>query len=180
MAAILTLIQEYHQNSRSPEAAGKILEQMTPLLKSQARRVHCMEYEDVFQELCLELLNSLNYLNPHYPEGKCLSYMKACVQNQADRLCRKQLSQPSSEDLEEHTLTLCSPPSFDDTALDFQKYLLSFPRGSKEQRLLICFFYLDYSDQELARELGVSRQYANRLKKRLLRGFLESQGLQNL
>ncbi|MDO4338241.1 MAG: sigma-70 family RNA polymerase sigma factor [Eubacteriales bacterium] len=168
METILSLIEKYQ--SGSAEASAQILEQMTPLVKKYAAQIHCMEYEDALQELYIALLESLPYLNTNRKEGKCVNYMKATVVNRYYALCKQHLSVPTIEDLEASSSTLQAPPAFDETYYDVVSYINTLPNDSIK-KILCMYFYEDKSDTEIAEKLQVSRQYVNRVKKKLITDY---------
>lgn len=57
MTTITKLLEEYHNGSA--DACEEILKRMMPLAKKYAGKIHCMDYEDALQELCLTILEAL-------------------------------------------------------------------------------------------------------------------------
>lgn len=79
MTTITKLLEEYRNGSA--DACEEILKRMMPLAKKYAGKIHCMDYEDALQELCLTILEALTHLDPACPEGKCVSYIETSVIN---------------------------------------------------------------------------------------------------
>ena len=95
MTTITKLLEEYHNGSA--DACEEILKRMMPLAKKYAGKIHCMDYEDALQELCLTILEALTHLDPACPEGKCISYIETSVINRYYALCKRYLSAPETE-----------------------------------------------------------------------------------
>ena len=170
MKSLLQLIHDY--NSGINSANGEIIKRMEPLVKGYASRIHCMDREDATQELYLALLKALPYLNSKdFSEGECVKYMQTAIENRYRSLCRYYLSEPEKEDLDSCSLTLQADNPFDETLCDITTYIQSFPVQSTEYKILSLFFYHYKTDSEIAEILHISRQYVNRLKKKLLKNY---------
>ena len=170
MKSLLQLIQDYRSGIKN--ADEEIIKRMEPLIKGYASRIHCMDRDDATQELYLTLLKTLPYLNnENFSEGKCVKYMQTAIENRYKALCRYHLSEPEKEDFDSCSLTLSADNSFDETLYDVTAYIQSFPAQSTEYKILSLFFYQDKTDSEIAEVLHISRQYVNRLKKKLLKNY---------
>lgn len=169
MKTLIELIRD-HQNG-SEEACAEIMERMTPLAKKYAAKIHCLEYDDALQELYLALLESLRYLDGSAPEGKCVKYMEAAVIHRYYALCKYYLSMPDTETIENNDPSLPASPVYDDSALDIEAYIHTLPESGYKREIFSLYFYLDWSDKEIANHLGISRQYVNRIKKSLIKTY---------
>ena len=170
MKTLLHLIHDYNSGIKSANA--EILERMEPLIKGYASRIHCMDRDDATQELYLTLLKTLPYLNSkNFSEGECVRYMQTAIDNRYRALCRYHLSEPEKEDFDSCSLTLQTDDPFDETLYDVTTYIQSFPAQSTEYKILSLFFYHYKTDSEIAEILHISRQYVNRLKKKLLKNY---------
>ena len=145
---------------------------MEPLVKGYASRIHCMEREDSIQELYLTLLKTLSYLSSSSSEGECIRYMQTSVENRYRSLCRSCLSEPEKDDFDSCSVSLQAPDSFDDTYYDVTAYINSYPSDSVQRKILSMYFYQDKSDAQIARKLKLSRQYVNRMKKKLILRYI--------
>jgi DNA-directed RNA polymerase specialized sigma24 family protein len=145
---------------------------MEPLVKGYASRIHCMEREDSIQELYLTLLKTLPYLSSSSSEGECIRYMQTSVENRYRSLCRSCLSEPEKDDFDSCSVSLQAPDSFDDTYYDVTAYINSYPSDSVQRKILSMYFYQDKSDAQIARKLKLSRQYVNRMKKKLILRYI--------
>lgn len=171
MESILSLIEKSQANL--PDARAQLIKRMTPLVKKYSSKIHFMEYEDALQELYITLLETIPYLNINNGEGKCLSYIKTAVVNRYYNLCKHYLAKPKSESLDNYSLSLESPPIIDDSYYDVISYIHSFAPESLRFKILFKSFYEEKTDKEISLELKVSRQYVNRLKKKLIYGYFE-------
>lgn len=151
MKTLTELIQNYQNGI--PDSDSEILKRMEPLVKGYASRIHCMEREDSTQELYLTLLKTLPYLSSSSSEGECIRYMQTSVENRYRSLCRSCLSEPEKDD-------------FDSCSVSLQA------SDSVQRKILSMYFYQDKSDAQIARKLKLSRQYVNRMKKKLILKYI--------
>ena len=165
MKTLTELIQNYQNGI--PDSDSEILKRMEPLVKGYASRIHCMEREDSTQELYLTLLKTLPYLSSSSSEGECIRYMQTSVENRYRSLCRSCLTEPEKDDFDSCSVSLQAPDSIDDTNYDVTAYINSYPSDSVQRKILSMYFYQDKSDAQIARKLKLSRQYVNRMKKKL-------------
>lgn len=170
MKTLTELIQNYQNGI--PDSDSEILKRMEPLVKGYASRIHCMEREDSTQELYLTLLKTLPYLSSSSSEGECIRYMQTSVENRYRSLCRSCLSEPEKDDFDSCSVSLQAPDSFDDTYYDVTAYINSYPSDSVQRKILSMYFYQDKSDAQIARKLKLSRQYVNRMKKKLILRYI--------
>ena len=170
MKTLTELIQNYQNGI--PDSDSEILKRMEPLVKGYASRIHCMEREDSTQELYLTLLKTLPYLSSSSSEGECIRYMQTSVENRYRSLCRSCLSEPEKDDFDSCSVSLQAPDSFDDTYYDVTAYINSYPSDSVQRKILSMYFYQDKSDAQIARKLKLSRQYVNRMKKKLILKYI--------
>lgn len=175
MKTLTELIQNYQNGI--PNSDSEILKRMEPLVKGYASRIHCMEREDSIQELYLTLLKTLPYLSSSSSEGECIRYMQTSVENRYRSLCRSCLSEPEKDDFDSCSVSLQAPDSFDDTYYDVTAYINSYPSDSVQRKILSMYFYQDKSDAQIARKLKLSRQYVNRMKKKLILKYISENKL---
>lgn len=169
MKSLLSLIQEC--KAGNPDAKHDLVLRMLPLLKNYASMIHFGDYEDAFQELCAELLSAIPYLDLNKTEAENIRYMETVIKNRYSKLCKHNLGLPKSEDIDSYRATLAAPSNIDDTYYDVVSYINSFPKESLSHKILSMFFYEEKSDKEIAAVLGVSRQYVNRMRKRLIKNY---------
>lgn len=98
--------------------------------------------------------------------------MKAAVLHHYYALCKNHLPEPPSEDIENYSAALEGSSGIDETYYDVISYINAFPPDSLQFRILSRCFFEEKSDKEIAQELHISRQYVNRIKKKLIAGYL--------
>ena len=171
MTTITKLLEEYRNGST--DACEEILKRMMPLAKKYAGKIHCMDYEDALQELCLTILEALTHLDPACPEGKCISYIETSVINRYYALCKRYLSAPETENIDDTNADLPESFSYDDSLLDIEHYIRNIPEAGGKRKILSLFFYEDLSDKEIAERMQMSRQYVNRIRRQLIQGYFD-------
>ncbi|WP_431603885.1 sigma factor-like helix-turn-helix DNA-binding protein [Blautia wexlerae] len=82
------------------------------------------------------------------------------------------LSEPEKDDFDSCSVSLQAPDSFDDTYYDVTAYINSYPSDSVQRKILSMYFYQDKSDAQIAQKLKLSRQYVNRMKKKLILRYI--------
>lgn len=171
METILSLIQKY--KAGDAHASEEICNRMTPLIKKYASKIHCMEFEDAMQELYITLLETLPHLTPSKPEAQCLKYITTAVHNRYRSLCKTYLSIPITENIEDYQFSLTSLPEFDDGYQDICTYIHSLPEKGMQRKIMTLYFFQHKTDTEIAQEVHMSRQYVNRLKKKLISDYFQ-------
>lgn len=143
----------------------QVLEKMTPLVKSYAKKIFFIERSDAEQELYLAIIESIKMMPKCETDGQCLTYINNAVKFKFAALCKKNIKREQVEDLYKKDL---------DEEAYFDKYeeveiLCDLQRkanfmGKKEQEILK-YLIEGYSDSEIGKKMGMSRQYINRIKK---------------
>lgn len=169
MESILQLIQKCQTGDKNSKE--RLLIQMEPLIKHYASKIHFIDYEDAYQEFSVELLCTIPYLNIEKTEAQNLSYMKTAIKNRYAKLCSYYLKLPKTEDISSYYSTLESSSDIDETYYDIVCYINSFSTNSIPYKVLSLIFYEDKSDKEIAKLLGISRQYVNRIRKKMIKNY---------
>lgn len=173
---IKELLKKYKKGDK--EALNQIMIRMTPLVKKYAGRVHFMEKEDSMQEFYITILETIKYLDDNKSEGECLAYMKRSVKHKFAKMCDKYITDIEIISEEEIFQTLEIRENYSTDTLvhiDFEKYIQNIEEKSKlKGNILRAFWYDNKSDAEIADSLKVSRQYVHRVKKILIREYLEA------
>ena len=138
MTTITKLLEEYRNGSA--DACEEILKRMMPLAKKYAGKIHCMDYEDALQELCLTILEALTHLDPACPEGKCVSYIETSVINRYYALCKRYLSAPETENIDDTNADLPDSFSYDDSLLDIEHYIRTIPEAGGKRKIPLPVF----------------------------------------
>lgn len=174
---ILTERLNRYKNGDS-KALEEITIQMSPLIKKYAGKIHCMEYDDALQELYLSLIECISYLHEDIPESKCLKYIQLTIIHKYYSLCKKFLSQPITVEIEN-----CIEISDDknDLTQDYLFYidLFSYIESIKiknytKGQILHLSYISHHNDSEISKRLNITRQYVNRIKKKLIKEFIDT------
>ncbi len=165
------------------KAITDILIQMSPLVMKYARKIHFMEYEDALQELNLVLFRAIAFIPEGKTEEKTLAYISAVLKNAYRRLCREYFMKEEKVDcvsIDDDSdisskLEIASGEFQDDLILrlDFMKFMRGeYRKNNMKGQVLYLAYFKDMTDAEIADNLKVTRQYVNRVKKQMVKGFL--------
>lgn len=153
----------------------ELLDRFSPLIKSYAKKLYSLEYEDSIQELSIALYEAVQKIQTTNNEYACISYIKKSVIHRFTKLYHEsvqiQNEQNNTELLyDEKDQQHPYRSEADDciTKIDLENLLKV---RSLNEKKMIYLLLQGYSDAEIAHELGYSRQYVNRLKKRIFNGF---------
>ena len=161
------------RNIKQKEEIDQLILKMSPLAKRYATKVHFMDYEDTLQEFYVALVIAGTHLNESFTEAQCIKYLAKAVDNHYKYLCRKHLSIDPPLNLDDHQ-HLETSDHIDHTMLDIYRYIQSVTQKDQTKgKILTKSFLQDKSDAEIASELGMSKQYVNRIKRQLFKPFLD-------
>lgn len=166
-------IERYKQGE--VKALEEILIQMTPLVKSYAAKIHFMEYEDAMQELYIALLKCIPKLSSDKTTAESIRYMEVSVKNEYRRLCKKYLALKGKIEIEylmEGTVSKKDTADLNDVV--FFVTIDSFKKNNTRKWMILQLsLKQNMTDAEIARYLGVSRQYINSLRKSVTKEYKE-------
>ena len=169
------LVENYKTGNK--EAMNQIIIKMTPLVNKYARRLFKMEFEDMRQEMIIAIFEAVIKMEGEYSEYQCLRYITNAVKFRYMELSRKSYMLEINEEIvdyetlgqfEEHRTN-----SYSD--IEFLYDLETKCDTSSAIKRKIYHYVVDYnlSDQEIAKNLNVSRQYINRCKKQIFHNVLK-------
>ena len=160
------------RNIKQKAEIDQLILKMSPLAKRYAAKVHFMDYEDTLQEFYIALVIAGTHLKETFTEAQCVKYLAKAVDNHYKYLCRKHLPIEPPLNLDDHQ-HLESSDHIDHTMLDIYRYIQSVTQKDQTKgEILSKSFLQDKSDAEIASELGISKQYVNRIKRQLFKPFL--------
>lgn len=166
METIIESLYEYKSGNRN--AGYKILKKMEPLIKKYAKQIHFMEYEDAQQELYMAVIKGINRIEITLSEGECVKYIESCVVNCYKRLCKSYFSKVKEEEI---IVKKISSAQSDDVLYEdilfnevWRKYSENMNDKTKK-RIMDLHISEGKKGTEIAEELGISRQYVNRIVK---------------
>lgn len=164
------LVQELH----SQEALEKILNKMQPLIKKYIRKLFFMEKEDASQELSLSLIEAVYYIKRYENEAMCFTYFQKAIINKFNYLCKVNIkSSLSNNEFEEIPDDIPYNENFDTIELFIDVQELLKDKNDRQKIIIKCIMFNDLSDSEIALKIGVSRQFVNRVKKKIFIDYFE-------
>lgn len=153
-------------------AAMQLLEMFDKLLKKYAR---LLGTEDAYEELRLfffELLNKLQQKGlKNSSDMYAISYIVKSVKNQYIALSKAQACRKENvfSEMSEEQMVYVEQIASTDDRVDISSYFPSENRLSEREKAILQLFFVDeYSIEEIAQQLSISRQAVNQAKNRAL------------
>lgn len=174
---LLNLITKY--KSGETNAFLEIQNKMQPLLTKYARALCFEEFQDMYSELTLALLECINAIKFYNNEYQILRFINRAITNKFHelyRISKRQLGNIQiNEDsiIEKQHLHAHYSDLFSDLILnkDLISYIASLPNGKKKYAYSILIEEL--TDIEISKKYCVTRQYVHRLRKFFYKQLLE-------
>lgn len=159
-----SLVKESKSNSIT---MSELLVRLKPLIKSYTKKLFFMEKEDAEQEILLAIIKAVKSIPKCENDGECLAYISNSVKYTYTSLCKKNMRKEKYEDPYEILIEEAYFEKYEDidAYIDFKE---SIEPLSNIKKNIFIYLLLGYSDREVAEKVGVSRQYINRIKKRLI------------
>lgn len=150
------------------KAVERMLEKFQPLIHKYARYFGENEKEDIAQELRIALYEAVIKIENVENEVAATNYIVRSIKHRFGQLYKKQLQIRDMEDafLEDFDV------GYDELSYENSVFYVDLvdklKQCSKKQRFIIYeILNHDASDGEIAERLGVSKQYVNRIKKKI-------------
>lgn len=144
-----------------------------PLIKSYARKLYYLEYDDSVQELTLAIFEAVRKINSTDDEYSCISYINKSV---VHKFCKLYFDSIKEQKIQQNSISIdCNSNSkyaygheIEDcvSLMDLRNHLKT---SSPVEREITYLLLMGYSDKEIGFQLGYSRQYVNRIKKKLFK-----------
>lgn len=168
---ISSLVKNYLLTKENIYFEG-LLDKFKPLITSYARKLYYLEYEDSVQELSIALYEAIFTIKDSSNEYACISYIQKSIINRFTKLYHKskevQKLQSINLAIDENKDLESSYQKTDDCIFKTDLESLLKKRTVLEQKI-IYMISQGYTDEEIGRSLGYTRQYINRLKKKILK-----------
>lgn len=168
---ISALVKKY-LNTRNEKYFEELLERFSPLINAYARKLYYLEYEDSLQELRLALYEAVRKIPSADDEHGCISYIHKSIVNRFTKLYHesveiqnKQVNSIPLDDFDCHGHLHNYETDNCISKVDLENALQS---KLPIERQILSMLIRGYSDKEIAGYLGFTRQYINRIKKRIL------------
>ena len=149
----------------------ELLERFSPLIKAYARKLYYLEYNDSLQELSLALYEAVRKIPSADDEHGCISYINRSIVNKFTKLYHNSVE---IQNIQAHSVPLDDSDGHDyqhDYEADNCISLVDLENSLKSklpiERKILSLLIQGYSDKEIAARLGYTKQYINRIKKRI-------------
>lgn len=166
------LIQNY-LDTGNESYFEELVSTFQPLIKSYARKLYYLEYDDSVQELTLSLFEAVRKMKSTDDEYACISYINKSV---VHKFCKLYYESMKEQKIQQNNISIdCNPNSdyaygheIEDCA-SFMDLCNRLKAISPVERKITCLLLEGYSDKEIGDQLGYSRQYVNRIKKKIFK-----------
>lgn len=166
------------KEKRDTDAILQIVQYMQPLINKYAKNSYLAEYEDMQQELCLALIESIHKIQKIENEGQCVQYFANAIRNRFYEIYRawKSLKREMPGNDELLTLNIADSKNYY-SEIEFFIDMVSGAecKSDLQKEIMKCCILEEISDTDIAKRLNISRQYVNRCKKRIFKKIMEEQ-----
>lgn len=165
---ISKLIDDYKNGNI--DALEQLWKQMLPLIKKHAWKTHFMEYDDACQEYSTALIEAINKIRIYDTDDQCLKYLTTCIKNKFCFLYKHYCTEVANEIFDDIIDTENATNTYDDIIFfaDIANFIEKLPSETKRNIASLSILQ-QKSDAEIALQLGLSRQYINRIRKEIYR-----------
>ena len=163
MSTIYDIIKSAQKDKAQLEI---LLNRFTPLIKKYSRKLFFLEREDAEQEIIIAIIEAVKRMKVYDSEGECISYINNAVLYKYYSLCKSSIKEQKIEVLEIDNAFLPYIENYEDvnTYIDLS---ISMENLSNKYKDIVILLLKGCSDSEIAEDLGVTRQYINRIKKNI-------------
>lgn len=150
----------------------QLLEQFSPLLNAYARKLYYLDYEDSLQELSISLYEAVSKMKNTDNEYACISYIKKSIVHKFTKLYRlsveTQQNQVNCFSLDCNSNIILSQEYETENCISHADLINKLKVKTPTERNIIFLIMQGYSDEEIGDILGYTRQYINRIKKKII------------
>lgn len=163
-------VKELHSNI----ALEKIIYKMQPLIKKYVKKLYFMEKEDAMQELNLALIETIYGIKNYDNEAMCLTYIQKSIANKFYFLYKQYMRTHNTIDdyaeIPDDIISYNDGYKTIELYIDIKKILNN--KSTTHKRIILYIVLYGLSDYEISKKLNISRQYVNRIKKKILKDYL--------
>lgn len=164
---ICTLIKNAKQ---SKEGMSDAIQQFTPLINKYKKKLFFLDKDDAEQELRLAFIEAIYKMKYIHSDGECTVFIERALMNRVASLCsqnRKNDCLIYTDDIGEYNNSPKYERKYNDAEMlyDYQIFLKNAPEIYKK---IFPLLLKGYSDAEIASITHYSKQYINRIKKKLM------------
>lgn len=164
---LCTLIKEFKNGDETKFLL--IVEKMKPLIDKYVRLLYKDDKEDMYSEFVLYLLESIIAMKYYDKEGQCVYFLSKAIKNKFYELYKKSrrhfdnVADINNEYFENMHF---KQSEYEDFIIkeDLNKLLLN--AKGKQYQILYAMVFKDETDSEIAKQIAVSRQYVNRVRRK--------------
>ena len=172
MSNLVSKIKAYKNGNEN--ALLEIILQMKPLIEKYSKKLHFMDRDDATQELVMFLIGIIKNTDPDRTEAECLKYFEMRISGYYKTLCKKFLNRPQEVPIDAMPETSSAlSVNMIDFKVSVEKFISYLEMENPNKAKILVLSFEAYSDTEISRIMGISRQYIHRIKKELLRDFME-------
>lgn len=162
--SIARLIKTSKEDS---DAMMELLKKMEPLIKSYTRKMFFLESLDAEQELAMTIIEAVKKIKRCETDGECLTYIQNAVKYKFVSMAKENMVKEKNENpyLKNFDEKMYMEKYTDiETFYDLQ---MKTEHMDENQKDVLRYLMLGYSDTEIGKKLCLSRQYINRIKKKI-------------
>lgn len=166
---VMSLVKIYN-DTKEEESFNQIIKEMEPLVKKYAYKLYYLEYEDCVQELNIALYEALLNMKHINNEYAGFSYIVKSIKHKFCKLYAQSVNKKNQVDMQiDCEFVEIAKENFELENMLFQFDLHNqFKNCNMREKQILTLLIEGYSDAEIGNKLGISRQYVNRFKKKLI------------
>lgn len=137
-----------------------------PLIRKYVKKLYFIEQADAEQELVLAFIRAVKGMNIHNSEGEVIKYLENAVYFCYCNLCKDNINKNKYRNLFQfNNLNIAYIDKFQD--VEFCIDIKNNIELTMQNKIVLSKLLEGFSDTEIAETLNVSRQYINRMKKKI-------------
>lgn len=144
----------------------EILNKLSPLRNKYVKKLFFLERCDAEQEINVAIIEAVKGIKKSETDGQCLSYINNAVKFKYIYLCKKNIYHCQEECYEviENDSLYVYVEKYEDIEFKIDMEIEK-EKLSTNQKKILEYIIAGYSDREISKRMGISRQYINRVKK---------------
>lgn len=150
---------------KDTESQMRLLNQMKPLINMYSKKLFFLDSEDATQEICLAIIEAIINITECETDGQCITYINNAVKYRFARLCKRNIKKEKMEETYELNLKLAIYNEKYGDIETIYDWTDKIKKLSNKQKKIFNYLIEGYTDYEIAKKMGMSRQYINRVKK---------------
>ena len=169
MGELVTLIYEIKKDKNN---FNFLLERMEPAVNKYVRLLYKDEKEDIRSELMLALWEAIGNIEYCESDGQVLNFLNTALRNRFYEMYKKSRKKFDHESaVNEETgifqTILYEGKELEDTIFREDAMKIVGQYKGVQQNIVQCILLKEMTDREIAQKLNLSRQYINRIRRKL-------------